>query len=121
MRLASTAQRYFVDQDTNTATWEDPRFSWSLDANAPRYKRDLCQKLTYFRSQPGMRAQPGNCQIKVRGAYIFGDSYSEIMRQTPSNLKRRLTFGEDELDLDFGGQARFVPKSRFYLVAFTFL
>ena len=68
-----------------------------------------------------MRAQPGICQIKVRGAYIFEDSYSEIMRRTPSNLKKRLMFEfEGEGELDFGGPARFVPKSRLYLVL-TFL
>jgi E3 ubiquitin-protein ligase NEDD4 len=122
MRLTSTNRVYFVDHNTNTTTWDDPRLPSSLDANPPQYMRDFREKLIYFRSQPGMSAQPGNCQIKVRRNHIFEDSYAEIMRQTPNDLKKRLMIkfeGEDELDS--GGLARFVPKSRSYLVALTFL
>ncbi|KAI6036645.1 hypothetical protein BKA83DRAFT_26209 [Pisolithus microcarpus] len=62
MRLTSTARVYFVDHNTKTTTWDDPRLPSSLDANVPQYKRDFRRKLIYFRSQPAMRSQPGNCQ-----------------------------------------------------------
>ncbi|KAH9063727.1 hypothetical protein EDB83DRAFT_2382646 [Lactarius deliciosus] len=104
MRLTSTARVYFVDHNTKTTTWDDPRLPSSLDANVPQYKRDFRRKLIYFRSQPAMRAQPGNCQIKVRRNHIFEDSYAEIMRQTPNDLKKRLMIkfeGEDGLDYEF--------------------
>ena len=81
----------------------------SLDQNVPQYKRDFRRKLIYFRSQPAMRAQPGNCQIKIRRNHIFEDSYAEIMRQTPSDLKKRLMIKFDGEDgLDYGGVSRYV-------------
>ncbi|EIN08066.1 HECT-domain-containing protein [Punctularia strigosozonata HHB-11173 SS5] len=107
MRLTSTARVYFVDHNTKTTTWDDPRLPSSLDANVPQYKRDFRRKLIYFRSQPSMRAQPGNCQIKVRRNHIFEDSYAEIMRQTPNDLKKRLMIKFDGEDgLDYGGLSR---------------
>ena len=107
MRLTSTARVYFVDHNTKTTTWDDPRLPSSLDSNVPQYKRDFRRKLIYFRSQPAMRAQPGNCQIKVRRNHIFEDSYAEIMRQTPNDLKKRLMIKfEGEDGLDYGGLAR---------------
>lgn len=109
MRLTSTARVYFVDHNTKTTTWDDPRLPSTLDANVPQYKRDFRRKLIYFRSQPAMRAQPGNCQIKVRRNHIFEDSYAEIMRQTPSDLKKRLMIKFDGEDgLDYGGLSRYV-------------
>lgn len=54
-----------------------------------------------------MRTQPGNCQIKVRRNHIFEDSYAEIMRQTPNDLKKRLMIKFDGEDgLDYGGLSR---------------
>ena len=108
MRLTSTARVYFVDHNTKTTTWDDPRMPSTLDANVPQYKRDFRRKLIYFRSQPAMRAQPGNCQIKVRRNHIFEDSYAEIMRQTPNDLKKRLMIKFDGEDgLDYGGLSRY--------------
>lgn len=112
MRLTSTARVYFVDHNTKTTTWDDPRLPSTLDANVPQYKRDFRRKLIYFRSQPAMRAQPGNCQIKVRRNHIFEDSYAEIMRQTPNDLKKRLMIKFDGEDgLDYGGLSRYVESS----------
>jgi E3 ubiquitin-protein ligase NEDD4 len=56
-----------------------------------------------------MRVQPGNCQVKIRRNHIFEDSYAEIMRQTPNDLKKRLMIKFDGEDgLDYGGLSRFV-------------
>jgi E3 ubiquitin-protein ligase NEDD4 len=111
MRLTATRRVYFVNHNTGAITWDDPRLPSSLDPSVPQYKRDFLRKLLYFRSQPGMRAQPGNCQIKVRRNHIFEDSYAEIMRQTPSDLKKRLMIKFDGEDgLDYGELARFVPE-----------
>jgi E3 ubiquitin-protein ligase NEDD4 len=111
MRLTSTARVYFVDHNTKTTTWDDPRLPSTLDANVPQYKRDFRRKLIYFRSQPAMRAQPGNCQIKVRRNHIFEDSYAEIMRQTPNDLKKRLMIKFDGEDgLDYGGLSRYAAS-----------
>jgi E3 ubiquitin-protein ligase NEDD4 len=112
-RLTSTARVYFVDHNTKTTTWDDPRLPSSLDATLPQYMHDFCRKLIYFRSQPVTRAQPGHCKIKVRRNHIFEDSYAEIMRQTPNELKKRLMIEfEGEDGLDYGGLARFVPEKQ---------
>lgn len=116
MRLTSTARVYFVDHNTKTTTWDDPRLPSTLDSNVPQYKRDFRRKLIYFRSQPAMRAQPGNCQIKVRRNHIFEDSYAEIMRQTPNDLKKRLMIKFDGEDgLDYGGLSRYFHFRSFML------
>ncbi|THH09353.1 hypothetical protein EW145_g2068 [Phellinidium pouzarii] len=107
MRLTSTARIYFVDHTTKTTTWDDPRLPSTLDQSVPQYKRDFRRKLIYFRSQPAMRAQPSNCQIRVRRNHLFEDSYAEIMRQTPAELKKRLMIKFDGEDgLDYGGVSR---------------
>lgn len=92
---------------TKTTTWDDPRLPSSLDQNVPQYKRDFRRKLIYFRSQPALRPSPGQCHVKVRRSHIFEDSYAEIMRQTPNDLKKRLMIKFDGEDgLDYGGLSR---------------
>ncbi len=107
MRLTSTARVYFVDHNTKTTTWDDPRLPSSLDQNTPQYKRDFRRKLIYFRSQPALRPNTGQCHIKVNRDTIFEGSYTEIMRQTPNDLKKRLMIKfEGEDGLDYGGLSR---------------
>ncbi|KAL6450649.1 RSP5 E3 ubiquitin-protein ligase RSP5 [Candida maltosa Xu316] len=107
MRLTNTARVYFVDHNTKTTTWDDPRLPSSLDQNVPQYKRDFRRKVIYFRSQPALRILPGQCHIKIRRDHIFEDSYQEIMRQTPEDLKKRLMIKFDgEEGLDYGGVSR---------------
>ncbi|KAI9835552.1 MAG: hypothetical protein M1819_002003 [Sarea resinae] len=107
MRLTNTARVYFVDHNTKTTTWDDPRLPSSLDQNVPQYKRDFRRKLIYFRSQPALRILSGQCHVKVRRSHIFEDSYAEIMRQSATDLKKRLMVKFDEEDgLDYGGVSR---------------
>lgn len=107
MRLTSTARVYFVDHNTKTTTWDDPRLPSSLDTNVPQYKRDFRRKLIYFRSQPALRSNTGQCHIKVSRDNIFEGSYTEIMRQSPNDLKKRLMIKfEGEDGLDYGGLSR---------------
>ncbi|QPG98097.1 NEDD4 E3 ubiquitin-protein ligase [Epichloe festucae Fl1] len=107
MRLTNTARVYFVDHNTKTTTWDDPRLPSSLDQNVPQYKRDFRRKLIYFRSQPAMRILSGQCHIKVRREHIFEDSFAEITRQSATDLKKRLMIKFDGEDgLDYGGLSR---------------
>ncbi|MCJ1295165.1 hypothetical protein MMC34_006726 [Xylographa carneopallida] len=107
MRLTNTARVYFVDHNTKTTTWDDPRLPSSLDQNVPQYKRDFRRKLIYFRSQPALRILSGQCHVKVRRSHIFEDSYAEIMRATATDLKKRLMIKFDGEDgLDYGGLSR---------------
>jgi E3 ubiquitin-protein ligase NEDD4 len=108
MRLTNTARVYFVDHNTKTTTWDDPRLPSSLDQGVPQYKRDFRRKLIYFRSQPALRIMSGQCHVKVRRNNIFEDSYAEIMRQSASDLKKRLMIKFDGEDgLDYGGLSRY--------------
>jgi E3 ubiquitin-protein ligase NEDD4 len=112
MRLTNTARVYFVDHNTKTTTWDDPRLPSSLDQNVPQYKRDFRRKLIYFRSQPAMRIATGQCHVKVRRTHIFEDSFHEVMRQTPQDLKKRLMIKFDGEDgLDYGGLSRYVRST----------
>nr|WGL47553.1 E3 ubiquitin-protein ligase NEDD4 [Flammulina filiformis] len=107
MRLTSTNRVYFVDHNTRTTTWEDPRLPGTVDDNAPQYKRDYRRKVVYFRSQPKMRILPGKCELKVRRSRLLEDSFAAVMAQSGEDLKKRLivTFdGED--GLDYGGVSR---------------
>ena len=107
MRLTNTARVYFVDHNTKTTTWDDPRLPSSLDQNVPQYKRDFRRKLIYFRSQPALRILSGQCHVKVRRSHIFEDSYAEIMRASAADLKKRLMIKFDGEDgLDYGGLSR---------------
>ena len=113
MRLTNTARVYFVDHNTKTTTWDDPRLPSSLDQNVPQYKRDFRRKLIYFRSQPALRILSGQCHAKVRRSHIFEDSYAEIMRASATDLKKRLMIKFDGEDgLDYGGLSRFVSRTR---------
>lgn len=108
MRLTNTARVYFVDHNTKTTTWDDPRLPSSLDQGVPQYKRDFRRKLIYFRSQPALRILSGQCHVKVRRGAIFEDSYAEIMRQSATDLKKRLMIKFDGEDgLDYGGLSRY--------------
>lgn len=112
MRLTNTARVYFVDHNTKTTTWDDPRLPSSLDQGVPQYKRDFRRKLIYFRSQPALRIMSGQCHVKVRRNNIFEDSYAEIMRQSASDLKKRLMIKFDGEDgLDYGGLSRYASLS----------
>jgi E3 ubiquitin-protein ligase NEDD4 len=107
MRLTNTGRVYFVDHNTKTTTWDDPRLPSSLDEGVPQYKRDFRRKLIYFRSQPQMRPLSGQCTIKVSRQTIFEDAYNEIMRLPVSELKKKMIIKFDKEDgLDYGGLSR---------------
>ncbi|KAJ6508748.1 hypothetical protein C8R45DRAFT_968578 [Mycena sanguinolenta] len=107
MRLTSTGRVYFVDHNTKTTAWDDPRVPTSVDDSAPQYKRDYRRKVVYFRSQPKMRVLQGKCDIKVRRAHVLEDSYTAVMALSSEDLKRRLMVNFDGEDgLDYGGVGR---------------
>ncbi|KAH9480424.1 putative E3 ubiquitin-protein ligase hulA [Psilocybe cubensis] len=107
MRLTNTGRVYFVDHNTRTTSWDDPRLPPNLDDNAPQYKRDYRRKVVYFRSQPKMRVLPGKCEVKVRRTRVLEDSYGAVMALTGEDLKRRLMVNfEGEDGLDYGGVSR---------------
>lgn len=109
MRLTSTGRVYFVDHNTRTTSWDDPRLPTHVDDNAPQYKRDYRRKVIYFRSQPKMRVTTGKCEMKIRRTRVLEDSFGAVMALTGEDLKRRLMVSfEGEDGLDYGGVSRCV-------------
>lgn len=109
MRLTSNGRVYFVDHNTRTTTWDDPRLPGHVDDNAPQYKRDYRRKVIYFRSQPKMCVENGKCELKIRRGRVLEDSYGAVMALTGEDLKRRLMVSfEGEDGLDYGGVSRSV-------------
>ena len=108
MRFTASSGTYFVDHNTNSSTWHDPRLPSPV---APDVRRDFRDKMTHFRSQLAMRLPIGEVYITVRRNYIFEDSYKEIMRHSPNDLKKILiiTF-EGEPLFDGGGISRSVTQ-----------
>jgi hypothetical protein len=115
IRLTSNARPYFVDHNTKITTWDDPRLPSTLDADLPQGNTGFGRKLVYFKSQPTMRVQAGNCEIKIRRSHLFADSYAEIMRIAPSDLKKRIMIKfDDEESTEHSATFRWV-----YIVLFA--
>lgn len=105
--------RYFVDHNSKTTTFVDPRSSYA--GKGPNgaygvpvaYERNFKWKLTQFRYLCHCNALPSHIKITVSRQNIFEDSFSQIMRVPPHELRRRLfiTFRGEE-GLDYGGIAR---------------
>ncbi|KIJ62633.1 hypothetical protein HYDPIDRAFT_176429 [Hydnomerulius pinastri MD-312] len=114
MRLTSTGRVYFVDHNTRTTTWDDPRLPTNLDAGAPQYKRDYRRKVIYFRSQPAMRMKEGKCEMKLRRSRVLEDSFAAAMKMRGDDMKKRLVIRfEGEDGLDYGG----VSREWFFLIS----
>ncbi|GAA5877402.1 hypothetical protein JCM3774_003587 [Rhodotorula dairenensis] len=107
-RVTPTGRPYFVDHNTKTTTWDDPRVP-SLNPESDQTKRDFRRKLVYFRSQPPLRPLPGGggCRIIVRRTSLFEDAFAEVMRLPADELKKRLMISfRGEEGVDFGGISR---------------
>ncbi|GAA5878981.1 hypothetical protein JCM8547_008682 [Rhodosporidiobolus lusitaniae] len=107
-RITNRGRVYFVDHNTRTTSWEDPRTP-SIGADSDPAKRNFRRKMVYFRSQPPLRQFPGSgdCRIIVRRNNLFEDAFAEVMKYPASELKKRLmiTFKGEE-GVDFGGVSR---------------
>jgi len=106
-------REFFVDHNTRTTQWEDPRLSAAFQAGpVMEYRRDFQQKVTFFRHQLRKlhtgNGSPNRCELKVRRRNIFEDSMTGIMmRKDPQNLRAKLWIDfEGEKGLDYGGVAR---------------
>ncbi|GAA5939817.1 hypothetical protein JCM10213_007801 [Rhodosporidiobolus nylandii] len=107
-RQTPKGRSYFVDHNTKTTSWDDPRLP-SLNPESDQHKRDFRRKLVYFRSQPPLRPPPGGGDVRiiVRRSNLFEDAFGEVMKYPAEELKKRLmvTFKGEE-GVDFGGVSR---------------
>ncbi|KAG2471356.1 NEDD4 ligase, partial [Polypterus senegalus] len=123
MRSAPNGRPFFIDHNTKSTTWEDPRFKIpvhmrrrpSLDPTdlgplpAVPYSRDYKQKYEYFRKKLKKPTDiPNRFEMKLRRNALLEDSYRRILSvKRPDFLKARLWIEfENEKGLDYGGVAR---------------
>ncbi|XP_036755643.2 E3 ubiquitin-protein ligase SMURF2 isoform X4 [Manis pentadactyla] len=135
IRNTATGRVYFVDHNNRTTQFTDPRLSANLHLvlnrqnqlkdqqqqqavslcpddteclTAPRYKRDLVQKLKILRQELSQQQpQAGHCRIEVSREEIFEESYRQVMKMRPKDLWKRLMIKfRGEEGLDYGGVAR---------------
>lgn len=112
MRYTSDGVRYFVDHNTKTTTFQDPRGGQSKGPKGAygvpiQYERSFRWKLGQFRYLCQSNALPGHVKITVSRENLFEDSFAQIMRLQPFDLRRRLyIIFKGEEGLDYGGVAR---------------
>ncbi|CAK1550251.1 unnamed protein product [Leptosia nina] len=109
-RVHTDARIFFIDHNTRTTQWEDPRLSNPQIAGpAVPYSRDYKRKYEYLKSQLRKPSNvPNKFEIKVRRNSILEDSYriiSSVSRVDLLKTKLWVEF-ESEVGLDYGGLAR---------------
>lgn len=112
MRYTSEGVRYFVDHNTRTTTFQDPRGGPQKGPKGAfgvpiQYERSFRWKLGQFRYLCHSNALSGHVKITVSRDNLFEDSFAQIMRLQPFDLRRRLyIIFKGEEGLDYGGLAR---------------
>ncbi|CAG5014926.1 unnamed protein product [Parnassius apollo] len=109
-RVHTDGRIFFIDHNTRTTQWEDPRLSNPQIAGpAVPYSRDYKRKYEYLKSQLRKPSNvPNKFEIKVRRNFILEDSYrtiSSVSRLDLLKTKLWVEF-ESEVGLDYGGLAR---------------
>uniref|UniRef100_A0A8K9Y6T4 HECT-type E3 ubiquitin transferase n=1 Tax=Oncorhynchus mykiss TaxID=8022 RepID=A0A8K9Y6T4_ONCMY len=117
VRSTVSGRIYFVDHNNRTTQFTDPRLHTIISCNDSnqtlpvvtlRYERDLVHKLKLLRHELSLQQpQAGHCRIEVSRDEIFEESYRQIMKMRPKDLKKRLMVKfRGEEGLDYGGVAR---------------
>lgn len=112
MRYTAENVRYFVDHNTRTTTFQDPRGGPCKGPKGAfgvpiQYERSFRWKLGQFRYLCHSNALQGHVKITVSRDNLFEDSFTQIMRLAPYDLRRRLyIIFKGEEGLDYGGVAR---------------
>ncbi|XP_041917276.1 E3 ubiquitin-protein ligase NEDD4a isoform X3 [Alosa sapidissima] len=109
-RVHSDGRIFYIDHNTKTTQWEDPRLQNSaITGPAVPYSRDYKQKYDYFRKKLKKPVDvPNRFEMKLRRNAVLEDSYRRILSvKRPDVLKARLWVEfEEEKGLDYGGVAR---------------
>ncbi|KAM4630954.1 E3 ubiquitin-protein ligase NEDD4 isoform 2-T2 [Polymixia lowei] len=109
-RVHSDGRIFYIDHNTRTTQWEDPRLQNSaITGPAVPYSRDYKQKYEYFRKKLKKPADiPNRFEMKLRRNAVLEDSYRRILSVKRADfLKARLWVEfEGEKGLDYGGVAR---------------
>ncbi|XP_031328083.1 E3 ubiquitin-protein ligase Nedd-4 isoform X1 [Photinus pyralis] len=109
-RVHSDGRIFFIDHNTRTTQWEDPRLSNPQIAGpAVPYSRDYKRKYEFMKTQLKKPTNvPNKFEIKIRRKSILEDSYRAITTVPRVDLlKTKLWIEfESEVGLDYGGLAR---------------
>ncbi|XP_052755977.1 E3 ubiquitin-protein ligase NEDD4 isoform X5 [Galleria mellonella] len=109
-RVHTDGRIFFIDHNTRTTQWEDPRLSNPQIAGpAVPYSRDYKRKYEYLKSQLRKPSNvPNKFEIKVRRNSILEDSYRIITSVNRIELLKTKLWVEfeSEVGLDYGGLAR---------------
>lgn len=109
-RVHTDGRIFYIDHNTRTTQWEDPRLSNpNIAGPALPYSRDYKRKYEYLKSQLRKPNNvPNKFEVKVRRSNILEDSYRIISTANrPDLLKTKLWIEfENELGLDYGGVTR---------------
>ena len=107
---------YFVDHNTRTTTFQDPRPGAAIVGSTGakgaygvpvQYERSFRWKLSQFRYLCTSNALPSHIKISVSRSTLFEDSFHQLMRLPAFELRRRLyIIFRGEEGLDYGGVAR---------------
>lgn len=100
IRYTDKGERIFIDHINKRTTFEDPRGKLT-------YERDFKWKISKFRYLCQTNTFQGHVKVQVSRANLFDDSYNQITKLHPYDLRRKLflTFKGEE-GLDYGGVAR---------------
>lgn len=74
----------------------------------PKYKRDLVAKMKVLRSElSSLQPQSGHCRLELSRQEVFEDSYRQVVKMRPKDMKKRMMVKfKGEEGLDYGGVAR---------------
>uniref|UniRef100_A0AAR2IZS1 E3 ubiquitin-protein ligase n=1 Tax=Pygocentrus nattereri TaxID=42514 RepID=A0AAR2IZS1_PYGNA len=109
-RIHSDGRIFYIDHNTKTTQWEDPRLQNSaITGPAVPYSRDYKQKYEYFRKKLKKPADiPNRFEMSVRRNALLEDSYRCILSTKRTDLLKARLWIEfaGEKGLDYGGVAR---------------
>lgn len=102
-KFDTEGRAYFVNHKNKTTQWDDPR----TQGNGPNAPKSFKQRYTQLRQLCYHNAESSHIKVTVSRSTIFEDSYHQVTRLPPHELRRRLfiTFRGEE-GLDYGGVAR---------------
>jgi E3 ubiquitin ligase SMURF1/2 len=122
MRYTPQGRPYFVNHITRTTQFTDPRLVSSAATRVPSsssvekqpkpepadVKKDLSYKLKILRIQlSSLQSSAGHCTLHISRDEIFENSYRQVMRLRPKDLRKKLMVQfKDEDGVDYGGIAR---------------
>ncbi|VDN02159.1 unnamed protein product [Thelazia callipaeda] len=107
-RVHTDGRVFYIDHNTRRTQWEDPRFeNTNFAGPAVPYSRDYKCKYEYLRSNLPKASVSTKCEITVRRHRLFEDSFRQVMKFLPAQLRSKLWVDfESERGLDYGGVAR---------------